>query len=102
MIREQKVPLLMILSENDKLVDTDISYEIAALLGAKEESFSRYEPKTNCIGVARTTREHPWVLVLPEGGHLSFKKNPTVVNEAISEFASSIGILPAAASPLSP
>lgn len=89
-MRERNVPVLMVLSENDKLVDTDISYEMANLLGAKGGSYSTYDHNTCVIQTMRTNKDHPWILVLPKGGHYSFKNIPKVVNEAISEFARSL------------
>lgn len=84
-IREKGVPILMVLSENDKLVDTQISYEMANILGAKEDSYSVYN-QYSVIEKERRTKSFPWIVVLPEGGHYSFVNHPKVVNGEIIRF----------------
>lgn len=83
-MREKKLPMMLVLSENDKLVDTDISYEMAAIIGAKQENVS----VCNQYCRLEKTRQDdcfPWVMVLPEGGHYSFK-NHAIVIDAVAEF----------------
>lgn len=89
MLREKRVPILFILSENDKLVDTEISYEMASILGAQEDQYSIYN-QYSVLEKVRPSTAYPWVIVLPEGGHYSFVNHPKVVNEAISSFVSSL------------
>jgi pimeloyl-ACP methyl ester carboxylesterase len=84
-IREKKVPILMVLSENDKLVDTHISYEMANILGAQEDSYSVYN-QYSVIEKERRSQNFPWIVVLPEGGHYSFVNHPKVVNGEIMRF----------------
>ena len=83
------MPILMVLSENDKLVDTEISYEMAHMLGATEQSYSIYN-QYSVIEKTRETSDFPWVVVLPEGGHYSFVNHPKVVNEEIVRFISKV------------
>lgn len=84
-IREKGVPILMVLSENDKLVDTQISYEMAHILGAKQDSFSVYN-QYSVLEKERKSHFLPWIVVLPEGGHYSFVNHPKVVNGEIMSF----------------
>lgn len=79
----------MVLSENDKLVDTEISYEMASILGAVEESYSVYN-RYSVLEKERTKRDFPWIVVLPEGGHYSFVNHPKAVNGEIINFLASI------------
>lgn len=83
------MPIFVIISENDKLVDTDISYEFAGLLGAPQASFSFFD-NDSVLEKERTCKDFPWVMVLPQGGHYSFKKVPRVVNDAISSFMAAL------------
>ena len=75
----------MVLSENDKLVDTQISYEMAHILGAKQDSFSVYN-QYSVLEKERKSHFLPWIVVLPEGGHYSFVNHPKVVNGEIMSF----------------
>lgn len=84
-MREKKVPILMVLSENDKLVDTQISYEMANILGGQEDSYSVYN-QYSVIEKERTSQSFPWIVVLPEGGHYSLVNHPKVVNGEIMRF----------------
>jgi len=85
MMRDKQVPVMLVLSENDKLVDTDISYELAEILGAREENFSTYN-QYSVLEKERQTDSFPWIVVLPHGGHYSFKNHPKLVNESIGNF----------------
>ena len=89
MMRDKQVPVMLVLSENDKLVDTDISYELADILGANEQNISTYN-KYNVLEKERQTNSFPWIVVLPEGGHYSFKKHPKLVNESVAEFMDAV------------
>lgn len=79
----------MVLSGNDKLVDTEISYEMAEILGAGEKSYSVYN-QYSVIEKKRESNEFPWIVVLPEGGHYSFVHHPKVVNGEIVDFMSRV------------
>lgn len=48
-LRQQKPNLLYIYSENDKLVEKQIFYEMAQILDAKESQYSKYDAEGNCI-----------------------------------------------------
>lgn len=48
-IREQKKPLLFVFSENDKLVDTKVFYEMTNMLGAEEKHYFRFDKDGNLI-----------------------------------------------------
>lgn len=85
MMKESQLPIMLILSEKDKLVDSDISYEIAELIGASEDNFSVCN-QYSMPDTERKSSSFPWVMVLPEGGHYSFKTFPKVVNEAVADF----------------
>lgn len=82
----------MVLSGNDKLVDTEISYEMAEILGANEKSYSVYN-QYSVIEKKRESNEFPWIVVLPEGGHYSFVHHPKVVNGEIVDFMSRVTAL---------
>ena len=86
MLRESKMPLLLIFSENDKLVDTDISYELAEILGAQEENYSVFNHSSQTFDKERSSDSTPSVLVLPDGGHYSLLNFPQLVNESIEKF----------------
>lgn len=88
MLREKEVPILFILSENDKLVDTEISYEMAGILGAKDANYSIY--KNTVCEKKRTCTRYPWVVALSGGGHYSFINYPQVVNGEILQFLDSV------------
>ena len=88
-MRDKQVPVMLVLSENDKLVDTDISYELAEILGAGEENFTVYN-QFNVLEKERRTNDFPWIVVLPQGGHYSFKNHPKLVNESLGEFMDAV------------
>ncbi|KAI1282118.1 hypothetical protein HDE_13143 [Halotydeus destructor] len=89
LMREKQLPILLVFSENDKLVDTDISYEMAAILGAQVTSFTRYDEQTELTSES-TDKANPWVVVIPEGGHYSLKNYPKVVNHHVTQFLQSV------------
>ena len=47
-LRQKKPNLLYIYSENDKLVEKDIFYEMAQILDAKESQYSKYDAEGKC------------------------------------------------------
>lgn len=79
----------MVISENDKLVDAEISHEMANILGAHKENYSVYN-QYSCIESERSSINHPWIVVLPEGGHYSFVHHPKVINGEIINFLASV------------
>lgn len=89
LLKSSGMPILMVLSGNDKLVDTEISYEMAEILGATEKSYSVYN-QYSVIEKARESTDFPWIVVLPEGGHYSFVNHPKVVNGEIVNFVSKV------------
>lgn len=80
----------MVLSENDKLVDTEISYEMAELLGANENSYSVYNQYSVIEKKRSDSESFPRIVVLPEGGHYSFVNHPKVVNGEIVDFLAAV------------
>lgn len=80
-MRERQVPILFIMSENDRLIEAEISYEMSTILGANGDHHSIYN-RDDELQKERTSGM-PWVLVLREAGHYSFRKQPAVVNAAI-------------------
>lgn len=84
-LKEQKVPVLMVISENDKLVDTEISHEMAAIIGATRDNYSVYN-QYSVIEKERTDKSFPRIAVLPEGGHYSFVHHPKVIESEINSF----------------
>lgn len=82
------MPILLVLSENDKLVDTEISYEMAEILGAKEDHITVY--KESQLEKERSTSENPRIVALSVGGHYSFVNHPKVVNSEIIHFLASV------------
>ena len=79
----------MVISENDKLVDAEISHEMAEILGANRDHYSVYN-QYSILEKERTCTTHPWVAVLPEGGHYSFVHHPKVIDTEITCFLSSL------------
>lgn len=79
----------MVISENDKLVDAEISHEMAEILGACKDNYSVYN-QYSVIEKERICKSHPWIVVLPEGGHYSFVHHPKVINGEITRFLSSV------------
>lgn len=79
----------MVISENDKLVDAEISHEMADILGANRDNYSVYN-QYSVIEKERICKTHPWIVVLPEGGHYSFVHHPKVINGEITRFLTSV------------
>ena len=60
-LRESKIPVLLVFSENDRLIEKEIFYEMAEILGAKQENIAVYDengslekqckPLFNCIQI---------------------------------------------------
>ena len=42
-LRESKTPVLLVFSENDRLIEKEIFYEMAEILGAKEDNIAVYD-----------------------------------------------------------
>ena len=81
----------MVISENDKLIDADISHEMAKILGATDDNYSIYN-RFSILQKERTVLTYPWIVALPEGGHYSFVHHPSVVNGEISQFIKFVDI----------
>jgi hypothetical protein len=81
-VRENRVPLLYVFSENDRLVDTKVFYEMADMLGAEEDHFSRYTPQGS---LDKPCRANDWmkIMAFKSGGHYAFLKHAPTVNQEI-------------------
>ena len=42
-MREFKVPVLLVFSENDRLIEKEIFYEMAEILGANDDNIAVYD-----------------------------------------------------------
>ena len=83
-LRQQKPNLLYIYSENDKLVEKQIFYEMAQILDAKESQYSKYDAEGNCI-VRGSQDDWMKIIQFAKGGHYAFLKFSNIVNPAIEE-----------------
>lgn len=46
-VKEKQVPLLFVFSENDKLVESKVFFEMTDMLGATEDHFARFDKEGN-------------------------------------------------------
>lgn len=78
------VEKLMIFSENDKLIQKDIFYEMAKMLGIAEENLEVYDQNGVQTKPALLSG-FPKGIALQNGGHYAFISHSNIVNEAIAK-----------------
>lgn len=74
----------MIFSENDKLIQKDIFYEMAEMLGIESENLEVYDQNGVQTKEAHLTG-YPKGIALQNGGHYAFISHSNIVNETISK-----------------
>ncbi|CAN8026793.1 unnamed protein product [Ixodes persulcatus] len=88
-LQRRQVPMLMLYGEKDRLIDREVSAEMAAVLGVQPSQMQVYVGKDN----AHARLENPGepvgnneVVCFREGTHFAFKKYPDIFNDAILKF----------------
>lgn len=88
-LKRRKIPALMLFGERDKLIDRDISVEMAAMIGVSPEMMWSYQGKEDREAhLVQTGQpdENCEVVCFKQGTHFAFKKYPSIFNSIISRF----------------
>ncbi|CAG2113591.1 unnamed protein product [Medioppia subpectinata] len=83
-LRESKIPVLLVFSENDRLIEKEIFYEMAEILGANEDNISIYD-ENGCLEKDGSVDDTIKVVSFRSGGHYCFLKYTNVVNKACDQ-----------------
>jgi len=83
-VRESGMPVLFVYSENDKLIEKEIFFEMAAKLGATDDNSAIYDPN-GVVLKSVPVEEKLRVLCFQSGGHYAYCKYSDTVHEAIHQ-----------------
>lgn len=92
MMRELKrrgVPMLMLYGERDKLIDREVSEEMAAMMGVQPAHMHVFRGKDDAEAVQEQTGKldgNCEVVCFKQGTHYAFKKYPSIFNDFILKF----------------
>ncbi|GFU18593.1 uncharacterized protein NPIL_372641 [Nephila pilipes] len=88
-IAKKSIPTLYCFSEDDKVVEKELTYEILSLLGASKENVNYYDEEGT---IKKKGRDLPWLKLLSfkEGSHYVFRKHPEICNEKVLELLKQI------------
>lgn len=92
MMRELKrrgVPMLMLYGERDKLIDREVSEEMAAMMGVQPTHMHIFQGKDDAEAVQEQTGKldgNCEVVCFKQGTHYAFKKYPSLFNDFILKF----------------
>lgn len=81
-VARKQVPTLLCFSEDDKVVERDLTYEVISLLGASKENISFYDSEGK---VKEKGNENSWLKLLSfeAGSHYVFRKHPKICNKEV-------------------
>lgn len=84
-LSEMKIPTLLVFSENDKLIEKEIFYEMTQFMKLDNRNFDIFNNDGD-IELARSSMED-WirVMVFKAGGHYAYSNYAKTVNQAVSE-----------------
>ena len=74
---------MLIFSENDKLIQKEIFYEMAELLGIQDGDIDRYKSHGEYEKISNNNNGYPRAIDFEDGGHYAFKQHAKIVNSAI-------------------
>lgn len=88
-LKRRGVPMLMFYGERDKLIDSAVSEEMAAMLGVQLDSVHVYngrDDKTAVLLQSGKPDGNCEVVCFKQGTHFAFKKYPNIFNDFILQF----------------
>lgn len=89
-LAQMRLPTLLVFSENDKLIEKEIFYEMTQFMRLERKNFSVYEGE-NETQLARVqepaAKDEDWVkvMVFKDGGHYTYSNYSKIVNEAVGD-----------------
>ncbi|GIY35441.1 uncharacterized protein CDAR_239241 [Caerostris darwini] len=88
-VAKKKIPTLYVFSEDDKVVEKELTYEILSLLGASKENVNLYDKEGKLEKKGKTLS---WLKLLSfkEGSHYVFRKHPEICNQEVLELLKEI------------
>ncbi|GBM64093.1 hypothetical protein AVEN_74398-1 [Araneus ventricosus] len=91
-IAKKEIPTLYIFSEDDKVVERELTYQILPLLGASKENVNFYDEEGK---LQKKGKDLAWLKLLSfkEGSHYVFRKHPEVCNEEVLQLLKTIKTL---------
>ncbi|KAF8791126.1 uncharacterized protein LOC129961012 [Argiope bruennichi] len=91
-IAKKEIPTLYIFSEDDKVVEKELTYQILSLLGASKENVNFYDEMGK---LQKKGKDLPWLKLLSfkEGSHYVFRKHPEVCNEEVLQLLQKIKLI---------
>ncbi|RWS27069.1 DUF1057 domain containing protein-like protein [Leptotrombidium deliense] len=88
-IRNRGIPTLYVFSENDKLIEAKVFYEMASMLGVQQEDFTVFDKDGNLI-TKTLPKNNVTTLCFHSGGHYAFLKHAAIVNQWIDDLLFSV------------
>ncbi|XP_015903276.1 uncharacterized protein [Parasteatoda tepidariorum] len=88
-IAEKEIPTLFCFSEDDKVVERNLSYEVVGIFGAFKDNINYYDENANLITKGE---DFSWLKLLSfkEGSHYVFRKHSEVCNKEVIELLKSV------------
>ncbi|XP_077519698.1 uncharacterized protein LOC144129425 isoform X2 [Amblyomma americanum] len=88
-LKRRGVPMLMLYGERDKLIEREVSEEMAAMMGVRPALMHVYRGKDDSEAVLEQSGKldgNCEVVCFKQGTHYAFKKYPNVFNDIILKF----------------
>lgn len=84
-LSEMKLPTLLVFSENDRLIEKEIFYEMTRFMKLEEKKFDLYDNEGDIEFSQSNSNDWIRVMVFKEGGHYAYSNYAKTVNRAVSE-----------------
>ncbi|CAL1267135.1 unnamed protein product [Larinioides sclopetarius] len=90
-IAKKETPTLYIFSEDDKVVEEALTYQVLSLLGASKENVNFYDKEGE---LQKKGKDLSWLKLLSfkEGSHYVFRKHPDVCNQEVLQLLKKIKV----------
>lgn len=87
-LAQLRMPTLLVFSENDKLIEKEIFYEMTQFMKLDRNNFNIYEGENEAqLSKVQEPAKDDWVrvMVFKDGGHYTYSNYSKIVNEAVSD-----------------
>ena len=88
----KEIAKMLIFAENDKLIQKEIFYEMAAMLGIESDNIEVYD-HNGLQQKSSMDSGYPKGIALQDGGHYAFLSHSKIVNNAIAEMVENVLLL---------
>uniref|UniRef100_A0A6G1SGJ0 Uncharacterized protein n=1 Tax=Aceria tosichella TaxID=561515 RepID=A0A6G1SGJ0_9ACAR len=89
-LSQMKIPTLLVFSENDKLIEKEIFYEMTQFMKLDPNNFDVFNNDGDIELSQSRTDDWIRVMVFKAGGHYAYSNYASTVNQAVSELLSKV------------